>query len=63
MARTVSGHQPDERAAHLAAALARAAAPGEVSPVGFSLDLDSTVFSREGKQEGAAKGFSRKDAP
>jgi hypothetical protein len=25
---------------------------------GFSLDLDSTVFCREGKQEGAAKGFN-----
>ena len=25
---------------------------------GFSLDLDSTVFCREGSQEGAAKGFN-----
>ena len=25
---------------------------------GFSLDLDSTVFSREGSQEGAAKGYN-----
>ena len=25
---------------------------------GFSLDLDSTVFCREGQQEGAAKGFN-----
>ncbi len=25
---------------------------------GFSLDLDSTVFCREGKQEGASKGFN-----
>jgi hypothetical protein len=25
---------------------------------GFALDLDSTVFSREGKQEGARKGFN-----
>ena len=32
---------------------------------GFSLDLDSTVFCREGKQEGARKGFNprRKGRP
>jgi hypothetical protein len=27
-------------------------------PAGFSLDLDSTVFCREGQQEGAHKGFN-----
>lgn len=27
-------------------------------PAGFSLDLDSTVFCREGTQEGAAKGYN-----
>ena len=27
-------------------------------PAGFALDLDSTVFCREGKQEGARKGFN-----
>lgn len=27
-------------------------------PQGFTLDLDSTIFSREGSQEGAAKGYN-----
>ena len=30
----------------------------EAPKAGFSLDLDSTVFSREGAQEGAAKGYN-----
>jgi hypothetical protein len=30
----------------------------EPAPGGFSLDLDSTVFTREGQQEGAAKGYN-----
>jgi hypothetical protein len=30
----------------------------EAPRAGFSLDLDSTVFSREGEQEGAAKGYN-----
>jgi len=34
--------------------LAMVAAPKE----GFTLDLDSTVFNREGSQEGAAKGYN-----
>ncbi|MCX6975712.1 MAG: hypothetical protein NTZ94_15770 [Verrucomicrobia bacterium] len=30
----------------------------EAPYAGFSLDLDSTVFSREGNQEGVAKGYN-----
>jgi hypothetical protein len=30
----------------------------EAPMAGFSLDLDSTVFSREGNQQGAAKGYN-----
>ena len=31
---------------------------GGLPPAGFALDLDSTVFCREGQQEGARKGFN-----
>jgi hypothetical protein len=30
----------------------------EAPKAGFSLDLDSTVFLREGNQQGAAKGYN-----
>jgi len=34
----------------------------EAPRAGFSLDLDSTVFSREGNQQGAAKGYNPRRA-
>jgi len=34
----------------------------EVPRAGFSLDLDSTVFSREGNQQGAARGYNPRRA-